>query len=118
MNGIAPKGTRRAPLLRALVLLLALLLPGPHLGTALADSAAAVSGGCTGGDGTSLEHDLHDTALRPEARSATRHPATALRPTPPPVAAHPHRSLSPVLRPAPAHPPPPPDVLRSVVLRC
>ncbi|MCT7355821.1 hypothetical protein N4P33_27245 [Streptomyces sp. 15-116A] len=118
MNGIAAGGSRRARLLRALVLLLALLLPGAHLQTAPADPADAISVGWAGGADATVEHDLQDTAPRPAARATTRHPVTALRPTPPPVAAHPHRALSPVLLPAAAHLVRPPDVLRSVVLRC
>lgn len=94
--------------LRALVLLLALLVPGAHT------QAHAVPV-MAGAPGEVAEHDVLDTVLRPPARAARRSTA-GLRPVPLP-------------RPAPRvpvrlspHPPPRPSylphILRTVVLRC
>ncbi|GAA0662642.1 hypothetical protein GCM10009535_47830 [Streptomyces thermocarboxydovorans] len=60
-------------------------------------------------------HPPRRTRTTPTRAPTRQHPA-ALRPAPFPHALP--RLLSPVPRPAPAHPPRPPDVPRSVVLRC
>ncbi|MET8078316.1 hypothetical protein [Streptomyces sp. NPDC005303] len=93
--------------LRALVLLLALLVPGVHVqahAPAVPPSAA----------GESVEYDVLDTVLRPPARAVHR-AAVPLRPVPSQVA-----PAAPADRPLPAPPRPPYALpaLRSVVLRC
>ncbi|MEU1480557.1 hypothetical protein [Streptomyces sp. NPDC005760] len=91
--------------LRALVLLLALLVPGAP---AQIHAAHVVAG-------ETAEQDVLDTALRPPAR--TVHRATVrLRPAPRPEPA----PGAPADRPHPAPPRPPYALpaLRSVVLRC
>ena len=91
--------------LRALVLLLALLVPGAH---AEAHAASAVSV-------QSAEYDVLDTALQPPAHAVHR-PAVPLRPAPLPARA----PGVPEGRPLPA--PPGPSyalhTVRCVVLRC
>jgi hypothetical protein len=117
-----------------LVLLLALLVPGAHTeahasaavtvadGTRSAGSATDGAGGSTGGaspaDGTAVEQDVPDAALRPPARpGAVGRAVVRLRPT--------SRPETPTGRaqecPAPVSSPCPPcplHVLRCVVLRC
>jgi hypothetical protein len=97
-------GTRA--LLRAFVLLLALLVPGAHSGAHAATPVVA---------GEIAEYDVLDTALRPPARAAHR-PVAPLRPTAPPAPAF----RAPAGHPLPAPPRPPYSLhtLRSVVLRC
>jgi hypothetical protein len=91
--------------LRALVLLLALMLPGAPAETHAAHVVA----------GETAEHDILDTALRPPARTVPR-TAVPLRPAPRP---EPVPGM-PAGRPLPASPRPPYTLpaLRSVVLRC
>ncbi|WP_052424931.1 hypothetical protein [Streptomyces fulvoviolaceus] len=93
--------------LRALVLLVALLVPGAHTGVHTAP-ALPVSG-------ETIEYDVLDTVLRPVARSAAR-AAVPLRPAPRPDPA----PGVPEGRPLPAPPGPPYTLLalRTVVLRC
>ncbi|MFI6015349.1 hypothetical protein ACIBAG_42430 [Streptomyces sp. NPDC051243] len=98
--------------LRALVLLLALLVPGAH---AQAHAVPAV----LGVSGEVAEHDVLDPALRPPVRADRRGtvrrcgPAPAPAPSPMPTPAVPVR-----LRDAPPRPPYVPHILRTVVLRC
>ncbi|MDH6451273.1 MULTISPECIES: hypothetical protein [unclassified Streptomyces] len=91
--------------LRALVLLLALLVPGAPAQTHAAHVVA----------GEIAEHDVLDTALRPPARAAQR-AAVPLRPAPRPEPVPGVPADRP--RPAPPRPPYALPVLRSVVLRC
>jgi len=101
---------RRAPAsrdwLRALVLLLALLVPGTHLQAHAQPPVPA---------GEVVEYDVLDTALRPPARAVHR-AVVPLRPVPWPRTA----PGVPADRPLPAPPRPPYALpaLRSVVLRC
>ncbi|MGW0812709.1 hypothetical protein ACWD00_05505 [Streptomyces viridiviolaceus] len=113
---------RRNAWLRALVLLLALLVPGIHTQAAQAAPApvvAAESGGAGGGNGagggTVAEYDHLDTAPRLPVRDGRR----AVVPRRAPVltpAAPAHAALSSV--PLPSGSPPSPRAPRSVVLRC
>ncbi|MDT0609834.1 hypothetical protein [Streptomyces lancefieldiae] len=107
----AARTGRRGAWLRALVLLLALLVPCTHV-TAQAPSAAAVGSG--GAGGAAGEYDHLETVARAPARVARR--VLVPPPLPPfPAAArraHGSRALTP---PVPTGPPPSP---RSVVLRC
>ncbi|MGW0418657.1 hypothetical protein [Streptomyces sp. NPDC003015] len=92
--------------LRALVLLLALLVPGAHLQAQAMPPVPA---------GELVEYDVLDTALRPPARIVHR-AVVPLRPVPWPEAV----PGVPADRPLPAAPRPPHALpaLRSVVLRC
>nr|WSY53543.1 hypothetical protein OG999_27755 [Streptomyces sp. NBC_00886] len=95
--------------LRALVLLLALLVPGTH--------AEARATPLTSSAETTVEYDALDTAaaLRPPSLTVHR-PAAPLRPAPGPSAA----PGVPACRPLPTPPWPPYTLraLRTVVLRC
>ncbi|MER5749545.1 hypothetical protein [Streptomyces sp. NPDC002088] len=96
--------------LRALVLLLALLVPGAHAEIHAAPAVAA-SGG-------TVEYDVVlDTALRPPARAAAHRPAVPPRPAPlqdpAPEAAESRAGLAPVETSCAPH-----ATLRTVVLRC
>ncbi|MFG2263383.1 hypothetical protein [Streptomyces sp. NPDC048720] len=96
--------------LRALVLLLAVWVPGAHVQAqpAPAPAASAASAGAS-------EHDHLDTLPRPAARVS--HPAGAPeRPSPLPAPA-PARTAAPA-RPAVPRPPGAVSLLRTVVLRC
>ncbi|MEY9992563.1 hypothetical protein ABIE67_004595 [Streptomyces sp. V4I8] len=105
--------------LRALVLLLALLVPGAH---AQAHALPALTGapGASGasGSGEVAEHDVLDTVLRPPARADRRNAVRPARlsPGPPPKPARGVRACPP--RPAPPRPPYLSHILRTVVLRC
>ncbi|MEV5531622.1 hypothetical protein [Streptomyces prunicolor] len=93
--------------LRALVLLLALLVPGTHAEMRAMPVAASAE--------TTIEYDVLDTAaaLRPVSLTVHR-PTAPLRPAPGPAARAPRaRSF-----PAPPSPPYTLRVLRTVVLRC
>ncbi|MFE5815799.1 hypothetical protein [Streptomyces sp. NPDC056479] len=94
--------------LRALVLLLALLVPGAHAQAHALPTVAVASAEIA-------EHDALDTALRPAAR-ADRRTALRTRPAPPSKPA-PCASPGPRLT-APHRPPYVPHPLRTVVLRC
>ncbi|GHB25915.1 hypothetical protein GCM10010377_14930 [Streptomyces viridiviolaceus] len=123
--GPPPTG-RRSAWLRALVLLLALLVPGMHTQAAQAAPApvvAAESGGSGGGNGLGgggggaavAEYDHLDTAPRLPVRDGRR----AVVPRRAPVltpAAPAHAALPSV--PLPSGSPPSPRAPRSVVLRC
>ncbi|MXM65762.1 hypothetical protein GR925_20485 [Streptomyces sp. HUCO-GS316] len=92
--------------LRALVLLLAVLVPAAHA----EGHPAAVS------SGEIAEYDVLDTDLRPASRASHR---AVARPRPVPRVPRPAPAAPqgwPL--PAPAPPPHAPDTLRSVVLRC
>ncbi|MEG8276157.1 hypothetical protein [Streptomyces sp. AHA2] len=105
-----PRGPRRHAWPRVLVLLLALLLPGPH---------AAIPGGpvlTAAGESTAAEADVLDTVLRPSARTARRTGA-APRPTPLPATPRPARTAR-AAAPVPPGPPHEPRPPRSWVLRC
>ncbi|MEV5548007.1 hypothetical protein AB0L35_18075 [Streptomyces sp. NPDC052309] len=120
---------RRSAWLRALVLLLALLVPGAHMQAAPAAPAPAPAveaggaGGTGGGNGTggagggtAAEYDHLDTAVRLPARDGRR-AAAAPRLTPAPTPAGPaHAGREPA--PVPPGPPPSPGAPRCVVLRC
>ncbi|MFF7161653.1 hypothetical protein ACFZBP_09730 [Streptomyces sp. NPDC008086] len=108
--------------LRALVLLLALLVPGAH---AQAHAVAVPTvAGAMGSSGELAEPDVLDTVLRPPARPDRRDAPRAGRrgPGPLPRSAHDARPCPP--RTAPPRPsydsplPPLPHLLRTVVLRC
>ncbi|WP_437070467.1 hypothetical protein [Streptomyces sp. enrichment culture] len=95
---------------RALLLLLALLLPAAHPAASPTAPALAVPG-------ESVEYDALDTALRAPYRASHR---SAAPPRPAPAL---HRPAAPAAgpgRPAPAPPRPPHTLptLRTVVLRC
>ncbi|WP_405949148.1 hypothetical protein OG588_24275 [Streptomyces prunicolor] len=93
--------------LRALVLLLALLVPGTHAEMRATPVASSVE--------TTIEYDVLDTAaaLRPVSLTVHR-PTAPLRPAPGPAATAPRaRSF-----PAPPSPPYTLRALRTVVLRC
>ncbi|MFD9000775.1 hypothetical protein ACFV0T_07315 [Streptomyces sp. NPDC059582] len=96
--------------LRALVLLLALLVPGTHAEVHAAPAVSGVSGE------TTVEYDILDGALRPPARTAHR-PAAPLRPAPlpdpAPGAARGPACTAPLGSAYPPHP-----ALSTVVLRC
>ncbi|MFC8365952.1 hypothetical protein ACFUIY_39555 [Streptomyces griseorubiginosus] len=103
----ARRPQHRLGLLRALVLLLVLLVPGAPAQTHAAHVVA----------GETAEYDVLDTALRPPARTAHRTAAAVpLRPAPRPGTA----PAVPEGRRLPAPPRPPYELpaLRSVVLRC
>jgi len=93
--------------LRALVLLLALLVPGTHAEMRATPVASSVE--------TTIEYDVLDTAaaLRPVSLTVRR-PTAPLRPAPGPA------SPAPRVRSFPAPPSPPYTLrtLRTVVLRC
>ncbi|WP_369188958.1 hypothetical protein [Streptomyces sp. R08] len=95
--------------LRALVLLLALLVPGTHAELRATPAASASVE-------TTVEYDVLDTAaaLRPVGPLAVRRPTAPLRPAPAPA------SRAPLARSFPAPPSPPYTLraLRTVVLRC
>ncbi|MEV0480707.1 hypothetical protein AB0I69_08820 [Streptomyces sp. NPDC050508] len=97
--------------LRALVLLLALLVPGTHAAEVRATPVASSAE-------STVEYDVLDTAaaaLRP-ASLAVHRPTAPLRPAPAPSPASPDpqsRAL-----PAPPRPPHTLRALRTVVLRC
>ncbi|WP_031484323.1 hypothetical protein [Streptomyces bicolor] len=101
--------------LRALVLLLALLVPGAH---AQAHAVPAV----LGVSGEAAEHDVLDTALRPPARadrrSTARRRGPAPTPTPMPVPVPAPGVPARLSAAAPPRPPYVPHILRTVVLRC
>ncbi|MER5211298.1 hypothetical protein ABT063_12125 [Streptomyces sp. NPDC002838] len=105
----APRVVRRHAWPRVLVLLLALLVPGAHVG------AQAVPAGAVAGESgaAGFEYDALDTVLRPAPRGTAR-PVVPLRPAPlpepEPPAAHP--------LPVPPRTPHALHALRSVVLRC
>ncbi|MEU0028824.1 hypothetical protein [Streptomyces sp. NPDC006335] len=99
-----PPGSR--DWLRALVLLLALLVPGAHVQAHTMPPVPA---------GEIVEYDVLDTALRPPARTVHR-AAVPLRPVPWPETV-PGVSADPPV-PAPPRPPYALPALRSVVLRC
>ncbi|MGQ4382261.1 hypothetical protein [Streptomyces sp. SAS_270] len=112
--------------LRALVLLLALTVPGAHAVGGVVHAASTVSGagigtgagsgpGSGSGSGEIAEYDVLDTVLQPPARSAHRRPCVPLRRAPAPAALG-RAPGAPQVRPRPA--PPLPYSLRSVVLRC
>ncbi|MET7737167.1 hypothetical protein ABZT02_38455 [Streptomyces sp. NPDC005402] len=92
--------------LRALVLLLALVVPGAHVEAHAMPPVPA---------GELVEYDVLDTALRPPARAVHR-VAVPLRPVPWPEGV----PGVPADRPLPAPPRPPYTLpaLRSVILRC
>ncbi|MGW1722738.1 hypothetical protein ACWCQK_07350 [Streptomyces sp. NPDC002306] len=96
--------------LRALVLLLALLVPGTHAEIHAAPAAFAAAGE------TAAEYDVLDGALRPPARTAHR-PVAPLRPAPlpdpAPGAARGPAGTAPLGSSYPPHP-----ALSTVVLRC
>jgi len=117
MNAVAPQGRltpvstarslpRSRAWLRALVLLLALLVPGTHAEMRAVPVASSVE--------TTIEYDVLDTAaVRPSSLTAPR-PTAPLRPAPAPA------SYDPEGRPLPA-PHGPSYTLRAqrtVVLRC
>jgi len=107
----ARRGSRSRVWLRAVVLLLALLVPGAGV------HAHALPVAVTAG-AEAVEHDILDAAVRPAVRSdrraGTRRPVRPCagpphRPAPAPVASRTHRPAA-----APGVPPLP----RTVVLRC
>ncbi|MFH0521748.1 hypothetical protein ACHBTE_31780 [Streptomyces sp. M41] len=108
MSSTARSLPRSRAWLRALVLLLALLVPGAHAQAHAVPTVAATLG-------EAAEHDVLDTALRPPAR-ADRRGTAGPRPEPPPSPAPATRPCLP--RPAPPQPPYLPPFLRTVVLRC
>ncbi|WP_406457360.1 hypothetical protein OH768_25710 [Streptomyces sp. NBC_01622] len=93
--------------LRALVLLLALLVPGTHAETRATPVASSVE--------TTIEYDTLDTAaaLRPSSPAVHR-PTAPLRPAPAPESHHPEGRS----RPAPHGPSYSLRAQRTVVLRC
>jgi hypothetical protein len=94
--------------LRALVLLLALLVPGTHAEMRAMPVASSVE--------TTIEYDALDTAaaLRPSLSLTVHRPTAPLRPAPGQAATAPRaRSF-----PAPPSPPYTLRALRTVVLRC
>lgn len=118
MNVVAPQGrltpvspARNLPRsrvwLRALVLLLALLVPGTHTEARATPVASSVE--------TTIEYDVLDTAaaLRPPSLTVQR-PAAPLRPAPAPAPGVPARRRL----PAPPEPSYTLSALRTVVLRC
>ncbi|MFJ8805182.1 hypothetical protein [Streptomyces sp. NPDC102490] len=107
---------RRGAWLRALVLLLALIVPCTHV-TAQSAPVEVVAGAGGSAGGSAGEYDALDSALRVVARSGRR--ATVPRPVPPSFAADPPlrcdaRSVQAAAPPRGPHS----VVLRSVVLRC
>ncbi|MFG3152645.1 hypothetical protein ACGF7W_11415 [Streptomyces sp. NPDC048219] len=111
----AGRAGRRGTWVRALVLLLALLVPCAHAQAAAAPPpvVAAESGGTGGPGGTATEYDHLDTAPRAPARIARR-------PAPPgwtPLSATDGHARTDG-HPAPPAPPHAPSGTRSVVLRC
>ncbi len=96
--------------LRALVLLLALLVPGTHAEMHAPPVASSAE--------TTIEYDVLDTAtaaLRPLSLAVHR-PTAPLRPAPAPSPASPDPQSSAL--PAPPRPPYTLRALRTVVLRC
>ncbi|POX47821.1 hypothetical protein C3489_28670 [Streptomyces sp. Ru71] len=96
--------------MRALVLLLALLVPGEAFGEAYAPPATPAAT-------ASAEHDVTDTAVRPPVQGAHR-TAVPPRPAPLPDAPAPARATGPVPRAGVRTPYTALLALRSVVLRC
>ncbi|MFV0134978.1 hypothetical protein ACLGIH_17395 [Streptomyces sp. HMX87] len=113
-----PHATARAGVrsawLRALVLLLALLVPG--MPAQVQSSPAAVVSAESGG-GPVLEYETVDTALRAPARAPRRRSAPR-RPAPVPAAPAPARTVPRLVAEPPPGPPYSLRGLRSVVLRC
>ncbi|MFD4556020.1 hypothetical protein ACFWP5_17170 [Streptomyces sp. NPDC058469] len=112
VSGVSPARSlpRSRARLRALVLLLALLVPGTHAEVRAMPVASSSAE-------TTIEYDVLDTAaaLRPVSLTVHR-PTAPLRPAPAPSPASPgpqSRSL-----PAPPRPPYTLRALRTVVLRC
>ena len=114
--GRAPRAVRagrRGTWVRALVLLLALLVPCAHAQAPAVPPPAVVAGESGGPNGPAAEYDHLDTAPRAPARLAGR-PAPPRWTPLPATTGH----ARPDGHPAPPAPPHPPRGTRSVVLRC
>ncbi|MET7270826.1 hypothetical protein ABZS59_06400 [Streptomyces flaveolus] len=109
----AVRAGRRGTWVRALVLLLALLVPCAHAQALAVPPPAVVAAESGGPNGQAAEYDHLDTAPRAPARIARR-PAPPRRAPLPAATGH----ARPGGHPAPPAPPLSPRGTRSVVLRC
>ncbi|MER8028691.1 hypothetical protein ABTZ78_06975 [Streptomyces bauhiniae] len=105
MSTARPRASRARSWFRALVLLLALSVPGGHV--------ALAQPGPVPGMAQEYEHDLHATPARPGPR---HHAALPDRTAPPPAPAPAPADAVP--DPARTRPPYPAPLLSTVVLRC
>ncbi|MFD7886718.1 hypothetical protein ACFV3N_30270 [Streptomyces bauhiniae] len=107
MSTARPRASRARSWFRALVLLLALSVPGGHV--------ALAQPGPVPGMAQEYEHDLHATPARPGARTR-HHAALPDRTAPPPPPAPSATGAAP--DPERTRPPYPAPLLSTVVLRC